>query len=103
MALLSVLVVGAVRSATLAYGILLGWLVAGVVATYVTASQTAWDVLSASPVGSFTLVTRSVVAGRAGVATHVWLILTMSLVWACVLTLTVARRHRRLVPRLPAA
>jgi hypothetical protein len=102
MALLSVLVVGAVRNATLAYGILLGWLLAGIAATYVTASQAAWDVLSASPVGSFAFVTRSVVAGRAGVVTHVWLILGMSLIWVAVLTLTIVRRHRRLVPRSPA-
>jgi hypothetical protein len=99
---MAALVVAAARSSAIAYGILLGCLVAGVVGVYVTASQLAWDVFSVSPVGALTLAARDVVGSRAGVATHVPLVFGGVLGWTLVLLTVVNSRHRRLLPRRPA-
>ncbi len=102
---LTTLVVAITKSAVASYCILTGWLFAGVIAVGIVASQAAWDLVGASPVGAFTLVAREVVARPGGFVTHAAVVWVASAIWAFALA-WLARRRVRLqsaARRAPAA
>lgn len=97
-----VLLVGIVLSAATSYLIVVGFFVASVAAVQVADAQSAWNVLSASPLGAFTLVAGEVVAGRRGLVTHTILSGLACVIWPAALGWLVWRLQRHRVPRTPS-
>lgn len=99
--LLAVLVVGAVRSATLGFFVVCGFFLAAIAALGIADAQITWDILSVSPFGPFTLVGAKVAGGRSGLMTHEALVAIGCVAWPVAIGWLVLRRQRGLVPRAP--
>lgn len=98
---LAIAVVGIVRSAMVSLFIIGAFFFAGLAAIGLIDAQIAWDALSASPYGPFTLVVRDVVTGRNGLETSTPLVAIGCVVWPALIGWFALRRQRRLLPRAP--